>query len=302
MPDNFGIRLEYDETAASPISQAAQLWFGRGRDVFCADYIASIDQRGSPELITETPEIIADPRPLPRDPEHEAFGTLLLDERLTLEKNDLRTYSAGTWAWFADRIRSPFHLAWVKFFWLKDQGIRDGYTRFVALEVQRDVDRPGRFAATLEVGRRYLCDLAMAGKFIDFVAEITAVLPPVVGFTSEHPSNDRKNTAMFGGPDLDVYRGDPATLIAFDWLTHVTPQIVDGLGGLAAIRESRRFHDVRLLPDGATLLVATPTVREYTERVEARLGRYFKPVLPATEYWWDGGDTNPYRPRRIAPW
>ena len=301
MADALGIRLEYDETPALSLGEVAHLWLGRGREAFCADYTASIDRHGTPEVVHETPEIIANPNPLPRNPDHEAFGGLLLNERFTLQDHQWQPYSAANWAWFHQRVRSPFHLALMDFYWIKDQGVRDGYSFSVALQVERDVDRPGRFAAALMIGRRYLYDESKARTFTDFMAEITAALPPVIGYTSESPTDDRKNTAQFGGPDLDPYRDDPAILKAFHWLTYATPQVIDALGGIDAIRAAGKLHAVRPLPHQAAILVATPTAREYTERAEAELGRYLKPVLPPTHYWWDTGNSNPYRQRRIVP-
>lgn len=301
MADPLGIRLEYNETETLSAGDVARQWFSRGREAFCAEYTAAIDRHGTPDLVKETPEIIADPDPLPRNPLHEAFGMLLLNERFTLQNHYSRPYSAANWRWFHERVGSPFHLAWMEFSWIKDQEIRDGYTSFTKLHVERDVDNPGRFAATLAVQRRYLYDPAAAQAFVDFMAEITAALPPVIGYTSEYPTDDRKNTAQFGGPDLDPYRDDPAVLKAFHWLTHATPQVVDALGGIDAIRAAGKVHAVRPLPHRAAILVATPTAREYTERAEAELGRYLTPVLPPTHYWWDTGNANPYRQRRIVP-
>jgi len=301
MADLLGIRLEYDESETLSVGQVARQWFGRGRETFCREYAASIDQHGTPDLVEETPEIIADPSPLPRNPQHEAFGMLLLNERFTLQNHYSRPYSAANWTWFHERVGSPFHLAWMEFSWIKDQEIRDGYTSFTKIQVERDVDNPGRFTATLAVQRRYLYDPAAAHILINFTAEITAALPPVIGYTSESPTYDRKNTAQFGGPDVDPYRNDPTVLTAFHWLTYATPQVIEALGGIDRIRTAGKIHGIRPLPEGAAMLVATPTAREYTERAEAELGRYLKPVLPPADYWWDTGNSNPYRQRRIVP-
>jgi hypothetical protein len=158
MADGLGIRLEYDETATPTASDVARLWFSRGREVFCADFVASIDRHGTPELIVETPEIMADPNPLPRNPDYEVFGRMVLDERFTLES---RAYSAENWAWFEERIGSPFHRAWLSFDWIKDQRFRDGYTS----DTERVEAKLGRYLKPVPPPTDYWWDTRLSNPY-----------------------------------------------------------------------------------------------------------------------------------------
>jgi len=286
MADNLGIRFEYEEPHGVGFADIARQWLDHGREVFCTDFVTSIERFGSPKITEEPQE---------RDPAWEAFGMIDLENRTPQIDHSLVQYSRENWAWLQGSISESTWRTWLDFHWLHDQESRDGYSFFVKLHVQRVESRPERPQAVLDAQRRCFFDADAAQKLIAFMTEMAAKLPPKIGYSSAAAGDDFRNTNQHPPVDLDQFEDDPRILLCFDWLTYAGPQVIEALGGHDAVRESGRFHEVRALPNAGAILVATPTAREYTERIEASLGRYLKAVLPPRPYWWDTKISNPRR-------
>ncbi|MEU9642520.1 hypothetical protein [Streptomyces sp. NPDC048188] len=86
--------------------------------------------------------------------------------------------------------------------------------------------------------------------------------------------------------------GDPAVntanwrvrLRGYSWLMVVPEDIVDALGGVDLLSASPAFHSVTPLPNGALLLQATPTFREYRGTAVHNVHRVVRAVLIDGEF------------------
>ncbi len=91
---------------------------------------------------------------------------------------------------------------------------------------------------------------------------------------------------------LRGYDGDPTTntprwrshLRGYSWLMVIPAEIADVLGGADALRSSGAFHSVAVLPNGAVLLQATPSFREYHGAAVANVHRVVRDVLISGEF------------------
>jgi hypothetical protein len=68
-------------------------------------------------------------------------------------------------------------------------------------------------------------------------------------------------------------------LRGYSWVTICAPELVDRLGGVAALTRSGAFYEVRELPGGQVLLQATPLLEQYEGVAVERVFRVLAPVL-----------------------
>lgn len=120
-----------------------------------------------------------------------------------------------------------------------------------------------------------------ADVWVRYLGDVLDTADPAYAQISDRVGSE-VNTAL----DMFLRRSDVSveesrtTLRGYAWVTVVPKELVERLGGVAALAESAAVSMVRPLSAGGALLQATPTPAEFDGRALHRLFRLLAPVLP----------------------
>ncbi|NIK56121.1 hypothetical protein [Kribbella shirazensis] len=120
-------------------------------------------------------------------------------------------------------------------------------------------------------------------RWLDVCARFCEDLPLTFGSIS---SGDgvRGVTALdraLGRGESESVRASLSVLRGYSWVTMCPPPIVERLGGVTKLEESKRFWRLRPLASGAVWAQATERLDDYKGAVIEGVFRVFAPVLPA---------------------
>jgi hypothetical protein len=165
---------------------------------------------------------------------------------------------------------------------LFDSAARSGRYASARLTATRVVDKQRwvRLIMTATAGGDF--DLAAeSDRWVDFLAGTLDDADPAYGeiddTTAQH-LHTMLDLALRRGDSIETSREN---LRGYSWVTVVPRELVDRLGGAAALSRSDAVTQVRPLASGGVLLRATPTPAEYDDAAMARMFRLVAPVLPA---------------------
>ncbi|MFD8354656.1 hypothetical protein ACFV1X_37765 [Streptomyces coelicoflavus] len=106
-------------------------------------------------------------------------------------------------------------------------------------------------------------------------------------FSYRHACGETELEKFLRGDASDPAANTPKwrfRLRGYSWLMVVPGDIADALGGVYGLSASPAFHSVSLLPNGALLLQATPTFREYCGTAVRDVHRVVRDVLIEGEF------------------
>ncbi|HEX6500294.1 MAG TPA: hypothetical protein VF054_14880 [Micromonosporaceae bacterium] len=122
-------------------------------------------------------------------------------------------------------------------------------------------------------------------RWVDFMTEVLSDADPAYGEITT-VRGDGLNTELdlaLRRLDRDSIEQSRRVLRGYAWVTVVPQELVERLGGVAAIEGTGAVTQVRPLASGGVLLRATPSPEEYDDAAMDRLFRLLAPVLPVGE-------------------
>lgn len=119
-------------------------------------------------------------------------------------------------------------------------------------------------------------------RWLDVCARFSEKLPLTFGsISSEEAGGETELDVALGRGESESVRASLSVLRGYSWVTVCPPPIVERLGGVAKLEESKRFWRVRPLASGSVWAQATERLEDYKGTVIEGVFRVFAPALPA---------------------
>lgn len=139
------------------------------------------------------------------------------------------------------------------------------------------------FVADIATEKENLADPTYCRRWVDFVAHSLHQVNPAFGVIMNDYRGMGETTL-----DLALHRPQRVSiketrtfLRGYGWVTICPPEVIEQLGGLKHLEDTRAFYRIEALDDGGAVLQSTESYSQYDDTVTRRIFEVFAPALPA---------------------